>query len=124
MELPVKWNWLLAVLLSLSFASELLAQGFTTSDLGDRKHRDLAGKLCLETTGDARPLASNSQIFNHIINLENRCTDRIKARICYYGTDNNCVDVEIPGHSHKEQWLGVLPAMRRFRYDIKERFDY
>jgi hypothetical protein len=120
-EPPMKWNCLLVVLLSLSFASDLLAQGFTTSNSGDRKHLDLAGKPCLETTGGVHPLASNPKIYNHIISVENRCIEQIKAQICYHGTDN-CMDVEVPGHSRKEQVIGVYPAMQQFRYDVKEQF--
>jgi len=119
----VKWNWLLAVLLSFSFASELLAQGFTSSEVSERKHRDFGGKLCLETTGSTKALASNPKIFNHIIVAENHCIDPIKAQICYHGNDT-CVDIEIPGRSRKEQLLGVFPAMQQFRYDVKERFNH
>jgi len=118
----MKWNWLFPVLLSLSFASDLLAQGFTTSDLGDKRHRDLTGRLCLETTASVQPLASNSKIFNHVVTVGNRCVERIKAQICYHGTDS-CTDVEVPGHSRKEQVIGVFPAMKDFRYDTREQFS-
>ena len=75
----MKWNWLFAGMLSLSFVSDLLAQGFATSDFADRKHKDLTGKLCLETAGSAQPLASNPRIFNHVVTVENRCVERIKS---------------------------------------------
>ncbi len=117
----MKWVWLFAVLLSLPFASDLLAQGFTSSDMGDRKHHDFAGKPCLETTGNAQPLASNPRISNHIVSLDNRCIERIKVKVCYHGTDD-CTDVVVPARSRKEQVIGVFPAMQLFRYDVKEQF--
>jgi hypothetical protein len=121
MDSPMKWKWLFAVLLSLSFASDLLAQGFTTSDVADRKHRDFAGKPCLETSGSVKALASNPRIFNHIVSLENRCADRIKVRICYHET-TDCTDVDVPARSLREQVIGIFPAIRLFRYDVKEQF--
>jgi hypothetical protein len=117
----MKWNWLFAALISLPYANGLLAQGFMTSNVGDRKHLDFLGKPCLETSGTAKPLASNPRILDHIVSLENRCIERIKVRICYHETED-CTDVEVPGRSRKEQVIGVFPAMQQFRYDIKEQF--
>jgi hypothetical protein len=117
----MKWNWLFPVLLLLSSAGHISAQGYTTNELSDRKHRDFTGKLCLETVGTAKPLFSNPKIFNHIVTTENRCNERVTTRICYHGTDN-CMNVEVPGHSRKEQILGVFPTMQLFRYDSRELF--
>ena len=117
----MKSTWLFAVLLSLPFAGDLLAQGFTNSNVTDGKHHDFAGKPCLETSPSSKALASNSRVFNHIVTAENHCTQRIKARICYHGTDS-CTDVEVPGGSRKEQVIGIFPAMQEFRYDVKEQF--
>jgi hypothetical protein len=105
----------------LLFSHSLSAQGFTESDSLAQKHRDTLGKPCLETNGVSQPLASNPRILNHAVKLDNHCLDRIKAKICYYKTDE-CTDVEVPGHSHKEQIIGVFPAMQTFRYEVRERF--
>lgn len=113
-------NCSLAVVLWLSFAGNLFAQGLTTADLGDRKHHDASGRACLEATGVAQPLTSNPKIFTHIVTLENRCADFIKVRVCYHGSDT-CSGVEVPPRSRKEQMIGVL-AMQQFRYDVKEQF--
>ena len=99
----------------------LLAQGFTESDRGEHKHRDFAGKACLETNGVSHPLTSNPRILNHAVSLDNHCSERIKAKVCYYKTDQ-CTDVEVPGKSTKEQIIGMFPAMQIFRYDVKEQF--
>ena len=118
---PRKWHWTTAPLLPLLFAAPLLAQGFTSSDLADRKHRDFVGRPCLVTSGEAQPLTSNPRISNHVVILDNHCPDRIKVRVCYHGT-NECTDVDVPPRGRKEQIIGVLPAMRQFRYDVKEQF--
>jgi hypothetical protein len=112
---------LTAVLILFSFSSRLPAQGFADSNGLAQKHRDYTGKPCLETSGVSQPLASNHRILNHAVSLDNHCPDRIKAKVCYYGS-NDCTDVEVPGHSRKEQIIGVFPAMQIFRYEVKEQF--
>jgi hypothetical protein len=117
----MKSNWLFAVLLSLPFAGDLRAQGFTDSDVVQGRHRDFTGKPCLETTAGSKPLLSDPHVFSHIVTVENHCPQLIKARICYHGMDS-CTDVDLPGGSRKEQVIGIFPAMREFRYDVKEQF--
>ena len=108
-------------ILTASLPGVLHAQGFTQSDNLERKHRDFAGKPCLETKGVSKPLASNPRILNHSVSLDNHCSDSIKAKVCYFGSDQ-CSDVEVPGKSRKEQNIGVRPAMQIFRYEVKEKF--
>jgi hypothetical protein len=117
----MKWVWRASPLVSIVFAGPLLAQGYTTSDLGERKHRDFVGKPCLETNGASQPLASNPHILNHSVVLDNHCADRIKVTVCYHNT-SDCTDVDVPPRSRKEQIIGVFPAMQQFRYDVKEKF--
>jgi hypothetical protein len=104
-----------------SMSGGLSAQGFTDSDSLAQKHRDYAGKPCLETSGDSQPLASNPRIVNHAVRLNNHCPVPIKAKVCYYKSDD-CTDVVVPGNSLKEQLIGVFPAMQMFRYEVKEQF--
>jgi hypothetical protein len=111
----------LALIVTVLSSGAVLAQGFTTNDLADRKHRDFADKPCLETHGTTEPLASNPRVLNHIVSLDNHCVERIKVRICYHGTED-CTDVDVPPRSRKEQVIGVFPAMQQFRYDVKEQF--
>jgi len=120
-EMQMRWSGSAVVILILLFSESLSAQGYTTSELGARKHRDFAGKLCLETNGNSSALASNPKILNHSVILDNRCFEPIKAKVCYHGTDE-CTDVEVPPRSRKEQVIGVFPAMQLFRYDVKEQF--
>jgi hypothetical protein len=109
------------LVLAVLFSSAVLGQGIPTKDTADRKHLDITGKPCLETTGNAIPLASNPRILTHSVSLDNRCLERIKARICYHGTDH-CTDVDVPARSRKEVVIGVFPALQQFRYDVKEQF--
>ena len=115
------WTRATIVILLLVVSRSLAAQGFTESDRFERKHRDFAGKPCLVTNGVSRPLTSNSRILNHSVSLDNHCSERIRAKVCYYKTDD-CSDVEVPGNSSKEQIIGVFPAMQVFRYDVREQF--
>jgi hypothetical protein len=99
----------------------VFAQGFTESGIGDQRHLDYAGKPCLTTSGISTPLASNPRIINHSVSLENHCSDRIRAKVCYYGTDE-CTDVVVAPNSRTQQTIGVFPAMQSFRYKVKEQF--
>jgi hypothetical protein len=110
-----------ALVLTVLFSNDLLAQGFTESDSVERKHRDYMGKPCLVTSGVSRPLASSRRISNHSVSLDNHCVDRIKVKVCYYKTDD-CKDVDVPGNSRKEQIIGTFPALQLFRYEVKEQF--
>jgi hypothetical protein len=117
----MRWYGPAILVLTVLFSDSLFAQGYTESDSVDRKHRDFAGKPCLETSGVSHPLASNPRVLNHAVSLNNHCAERIKAKVCYYKTDE-CTDVDVPGNSRKEQVIGVFPAMQIFRYDVKEQF--
>jgi hypothetical protein len=69
----------------------------------------------------SQPLRSNPRILNHAVSIDNHCIDTIKVKVCYYRSDE-CSDVQVPGHSRKEQIIGVFPAMQLFRYEVKEQF--
>jgi hypothetical protein len=117
----MRWYGPAIAVVTLLCSSALFAQGFASSDVADRKHLDPAGKPCLETSGSAIPLASNPRIQSHLVSLSNHCIDLIRAKICYYKTDD-CTDVEVPGRSRKEQALGVFPELQLFKYQVKEQF--
>jgi hypothetical protein len=111
----------IVVICLIVLSGNLLAQGYSESDVGDRLHHDFAGKPCLTTSGVSNPLASNPRILNHAVSLANHCAVRIKAKVCYYKTDE-CTDVLVPPNSHIQQVIGVFPAMQLFRYEVKEQF--
>jgi hypothetical protein len=117
----MRWSGPAAMMFAVLFSEALHAQGFTTNDAADRKHRDFAGKPCLESVWTAQALVSNPRVLNHVVSLDNHCLDPIKVRICYHGTED-CTDVDVPPRSRKEQVIGVFPALQQFRYDVKEQF--
>jgi hypothetical protein len=108
-------------LLAAFCASAAQAQGFAQNNLASRQHLDYGGKPCLTSSGAAQPLASNPHILNHAVSLDNHCLELIRVKICYYNSDE-CTDVQVPPHGHKEQIIGVFPAMQQFRYQVKELF--
>jgi hypothetical protein len=109
-----------ALLLSEAAVAEGLGIA-VESKLNARKHLDFAGKPCLSTEGVARPLSSNARIMNHVVTFTNHCFERIRLKVCYFGTDD-CTDVEVPPYGRKEQVIGVLPAVQLFRYELRELF--
>jgi hypothetical protein len=117
----MRWHIPTAMVFLLLFSRGVFAQGFTDDDHLERKHRDYAGKPCLETSGVSHPLASNPRILDHAVSLENHCFNPIKVKVCYYHSDS-CTDVDVPGNSHREQIIGVFPAMQQFRYEVREQF--
>jgi hypothetical protein len=96
------------------------AQGYNSSDLG--RHRDYAGKPCLHVEGTSRRHALAPTVFDHIMDIDNRCIQAIKAKICYHKTEQ-CIDVNAAGHTRKEYFLGSFPSQSQFQYDLKEHFD-
>jgi hypothetical protein len=85
------------------------------------RHRDPTGKPCLTVYGSARPHTMNPNLFDHVITASNSCAQLIKIQVCYYQTQQ-CISVEIPGRMRKQAVLGILPSIKDFRYEFRERF--
>jgi hypothetical protein len=85
------------------------------------RHRDPAGKPCLTVSGFARPHTTTPNLFDHMITVSNSCAQLIRIQVCYYHTQY-CVSAEISGHIRKEMVLGMLPSIKDFRYEFRERF--
>ena len=86
-----------------------------------RRHLSPNGTVCIYLGGVARPFTNNDKLFNHWISAENRCSDRIRIKVCYYAT-TSCIDMNLAGHEQKEAILGTLPAVKDFRYEYQEQF--
>jgi hypothetical protein len=86
-----------------------------------RRHLSPNGTVCVFLGGVARPFTNNDKLFNHWISAENRCSDRIRIKVCYYAT-TSCIDMNLAGHEQKEAILGTLPAVKDFRYEYQEQF--
>jgi hypothetical protein len=111
----------LTALWSSAACAQVQGLGVAENDLAARRHLDFNGKPCLQSSGTSKPLASNPRILNHAVVLENHCSEKIKAKVCYYRSDE-CTDVEVPPRSQREQIIGVFPAMQTFRYEVREQF--
>jgi hypothetical protein len=85
------------------------------------RHRDFAGKPCLEISGFARPHVVNPNLFDHVISANNHCIQPLKVKVCYARSDH-CIRLDVPGRARKEDILGIMPAMKEFRFDFKEQF--
>lgn len=89
--------------------------------LGPRRHLGPTGKPCVAVNGFARPEPINPQIFEHVITANNSCSQVIKLTVCYYGSDR-CTPLTVASYARKETVLGILPAMKEFRFEYREQF--
>ena len=101
-----------------------------------RVHKDAVGKRCV-TVGayslpkiDFRKIFSGGQseqgdkapkMFEHMITAQNRCSQTIKLKVCYYDSQS-CITVDVPSHSDQQASLGVASGMPNFRYQYTEQF--
>ncbi len=102
------------------------------TDLGiNKKHMNPSGRPCVkvfgvalpkETSGAAPPQNNDAQVFNHVIVATNECAQVIQMTVCYYELDH-CVPLEVPPYSRTQMVLGIMPAMDRFRFEYRERFQ-
>jgi hypothetical protein len=93
----------------------------SSQDKAVKAHLNPTGKPCLTVQGYAQPQKISPNIFNHMIIVSNGCSQLIKMQICYYRSQH-CLRVEIPGYTRKEAVLGILPAMKEFRFEYREQF--
>jgi hypothetical protein len=56
-----------------------------------------------------------------VITASNRCAKLIKVQVCYYRTQQ-CIPMEIPGRMRKDAVLGMIPSIKDFRYEFREKF--
>jgi hypothetical protein len=90
--------------------------------LSAKVHLGPTGKPCLGVSGSARPQSINRSIFYHMIFITNACSQPIKFQLCYFGT-TNCKSMDVAGYGRQETVLGIMPAMRDFRYQYREQFQ-
>lgn len=86
-------------------------------------HLGPTGQPCLTMGGVAEQQTMNPNIYNHMIIGLNACSQSIKVKVCYYGSDDNCTKLDVPAYGRKEALLGIMPAMKDFRFQYTEQFD-
>lgn len=82
-------------------------------------HRDYTGKACIQATGFARPLGTNPNMYDQVVQLTNNCSVRIKVKLCYY-KDTTCLPVDVDPSSSKQSVLGTIPRIPEFQYEYRE----
>lgn len=85
------------------------------------RHRDFAGKACLDVGGLARAHTMDPNLYDHVISVRNNCPQRIALQVCYYRT-RDCIPMEVPGGARKDAILGTLPSGKDFRFEFREKF--
>jgi hypothetical protein len=85
------------------------------------RHRGPTGEACLDVSGFSRPHTVDPNLFDHVITVANHCAQQISIKVCYYQSQD-CISVEIPGGENKEAILGIMPSMKDFRFDFREKF--
>jgi hypothetical protein len=85
------------------------------------RHRDFAGKPCLAVDAFARAHAVDANLYDDVIEVVNSCPQRIAIQVCYYQSED-CIPMDIPGGERKEAILGILPSIRDFRFEFREKF--
>jgi hypothetical protein len=85
-------------------------------------HTGPTGKACLSVVGQAQEQTVNPNIFDHVIVASNDCSRPIQIRVCYYQSQE-CTLIDVPSYGHKEAVLGIMPAMKDFRFEYTEKFD-
>lgn len=88
---------------------------------GAKRHVGPTGRPCLAVSGQARAETINPHIFEHVIAATNSCSQIIRLQVCYYGSDR-CVPMIVASYARNEAVLGILPAMKEFRFEYREQF--
>jgi hypothetical protein len=86
-----------------------------------RQHLGPTGRPCIAVTGVAQPEVANTNVFQHIISANNACSQVINLQVCYYRTEH-CVPLRVPSYARDNVVLGVMPAMKEFRFEYREQF--
>jgi hypothetical protein len=89
---------------------------------GRKSHLSPVGKPCLVLYGMGQPQRGNKNIFEHTIFTRNTCREAIKAKVCYFRS-SHCVLIETPAFGHNQTRLGIMSAMKEFRFEFNEQFD-
>ena len=109
------------------------------SDLDPRVkvHQDPYGKRCVSVAAFALPKTdfrkifgaepaakgsdSKTQNYEHIVSAQNRCSQSIKLKVCYLGSQS-CLLVDVPPYGHQQASLGIATGTKAFRYQYTEQF--
>jgi hypothetical protein len=94
-------------------------------DFGGRQpaqHRSPTGTPCVSVNGLSQAQIVNPNIYEHILIIENICSQPIGLKVCYFQS-TSCVRTIISGYARRQQNLGVAPNAKDFRYSYTEEFN-
>lgn len=86
-------------------------------------HMSITGKPCVTVAAEAMPDQANPKNFFHMALAANACSQRILIEVCYYQT-LTCSQLQLPPYGRKETMLGIMPAMKGFRYEYREQVEH
>jgi hypothetical protein len=84
-------------------------------------HLDPLGKPCVDVFPVANAQTINSNIYDHDLLINNRCSQRIRLSVCYYRT-RTCSTFAIAGYTRQLKLLGIF-AEKEFRIQYREYVD-
>jgi hypothetical protein len=90
-------------------------------DRAAKRHTGPTGKPCLSVSGGANAETINPNIFEHVVVADNSCGQLIKMQVCYYKSEH-CIPLDVPAYARKQVVLGIMPAMKEFRFEYREQF--
>ena len=64
---------------------------------------------------------SKSQNYEHMVSAQNRCSQNIKLKVCYLGSQS-CLLVDVPPYGHQRASLGIATGTPAFSYQYTEQF--
>lgn len=79
--------------------------------------RDAFGRPCLDVEAAARREVVNSEMLDHIVSIKNNCPRIIKAKVCYFNSDQ-CTGVELRPYKRVDTILGAMRGINFFRYSV------
>lgn len=86
-----------------------------------RQHKSPDNTPCIKVHGLSRREIVNPTIYEHVLILENACSQPIKLRLCYYPS-TDCISTTVTAYSRRQQILGIAPNTPDFRYAYTEDF--
>jgi hypothetical protein len=87
-----------------------------------QQHKTPTGKPCVIINGLSTPQIINPTIFEHVLIIQNVCSQPIRIRACYFQS-TSCVNTVISGYTRRQQNLGIAPNAKDFRYSYTEDFN-
>ncbi len=89
-----------------------------TTDLAPSRHVKASNKPCLAVSALYQKQTLNSTLYDHILILDNQCSQPIKIRACYYKS-SSCTVMRVEGYKRQQHNLGVS-VTADFRFSFRE----